>query len=172
MVFIIGSLLYLLVTGHDFLECVCYRRDKHELSHADHLEYSAAIIYLCGTLLFLIGSVFFLSQVDLITAGSYCFIIGSVLFFSAACINILQITEAGSVLTLQLQNATAVTFVVGSAIFAFASIPYLWQHFSHADQRILFTLVGWEFIIGSALFFAGGIFNFYRAYLAMLHHRQ
>ena len=171
-VFIFGSLLYLLVTGHDFLESICYQRNKSELSFWDRMEYCAALIYLFGTLLFLIGSIFFLTQVDLVKAGSYCFIVGSILFFIGACINVMQITQAGTMLTLQLQNATAITFIVGSAIFAFGSVPYLWQHFSSADQTVLFTLVGWEFIIGSILFFLGGVFNFYRAYLVVKHYNK
>ena len=170
-IFIIGSLLYLLVTGHDFLESICYRRSKVKKTFWDNIEFCAAVIYLIGTVLFLIGSLFFLSQVDAIKAGSYCFILGSILFFVGALINVLQITQTRSILIMQLQNATAVTFMVGSAIFAFGSVPYLWQHLDKADQTLLFTLVGWEFIIGSMLFLFGGIFNFYRAYLVMHHYR-
>ena len=171
-IFIFGSLLYLTVTGHDFLESMCYRKNKSELSFLDQMEFIAAFVYLFGTLLFLLGSVLFLSQVAWVKTGGYCFIFGSILFLVGACINVIQVAQAGSMLTLQLQNATAITFITGSVIFVFASIPYLWEQFSKADQTVLFTLVGWEFIIGSVLFFLGGIFNFYRAYLAELHYSQ
>ena len=168
--FIFGSLLYLLVTGHDLLEAITCRRTKSECTKWDNLELMAALIYVVGTILFIVGSIFFLSQIGLTAAGSYCFILGSILFFFGACINVMQITQTSSLPILQLMNATAITFVVGSAIFVFGSIPYLWSHLDKTDQSLVFTLVGWEFIIGSVFFFLGGVFNFIRAYLSYQQH--
>ena len=136
LIFIIGSLLYLFVTGHDLLEVVNYRRTQTKLSLWDQLELSTAVSYLIGTIAFIVGSIFFLSQIGLTAAGSYCFIIGSILFFVGSCINAMQIVRAGSKTTLQLMNATAITFIVGSTIFVFGSIPYLWDHLTEAAYAI------------------------------------
>jgi hypothetical protein len=73
-----------------------------------------------------VGSVFFLSAVGWVTAGAWTFVIGSLLFVLGACVNVRQIVRADSKLTLQLMNLTALTFVVGSVLFAVASISYLW----------------------------------------------
>ena len=62
-IFIVGSLLYLLVTSHDFLETLHHRHNKTEITLWDKLEAFSALIYLIGTLLFVLGSVFF-SQPD------------------------------------------------------------------------------------------------------------
>jgi hypothetical protein len=124
--FFAGSLIYLVVTVHDLFEV---RRHWRKASPPDRwqlLDYIAASSYVWGTILFTVGSVFFLSAVGWIDAGAWCFIIGSLLFVLGACINVLQIVRAESKVTLQLMNLTAVTFVVGSVLFAVASVPYLW----------------------------------------------
>jgi hypothetical protein len=55
-----------------------------------------------GTILFAVGSVFFLSTVGWFEAGIWCFVFGSLLFVLAACINVLQIVKSDSIMTLQL----------------------------------------------------------------------
>eukprot|EP01024_Parvocaulis_polyphysoides_P041376 TRINITY_DN37945_c0_g1_i2.p8 TRINITY_DN37945_c0_g1~~TRINITY_DN37945_c0_g1_i2.p8 ORF type:complete len:148 (+),score=13.51 TRINITY_DN37945_c0_g1_i2:476-919(+) len=85
-------------------------------------------------------------------------------FLVGACVNVVQIVEAGSILSMQLLNATAICFVVGSVMFAVASIPYLWKLDGSHIQDTLFTYVAWQYIVGSILFFLGGLFNFYRAF--------
>jgi hypothetical protein len=84
-----------------------------------------------------------------------------------ACINVLQIVEAGSLLTLQLMNLTAVTFVVGSVLFTVASIPYLWSLPDEVTERTVFAFLAWQYLVGSVLFLFGGIFNYWRAYVVM-----
>lgn len=163
-IFFGGSLLYLIVTVHDLLESIIYWNKSTGLDKEHWLEFIAARVYVAGTLLFIVGSILFLSSVGMITGGAWCFIIGSFLFFLGACVNVLQITQAGSTLTLQLLNATAITFVVGSILFLVASVPYLWQVADQSDRFELFTYLAWQYIFGSILFFAGGVFNFCRAY--------
>ncbi|MGX1096773.1 YrhK family protein [Amorphus sp. MBR-141] len=163
--FFAGSLLYLLVTGHDMAELV--RHHRHRGAPADvweKLEFWAGASYLAGTLLFVVGSVLFLSSVGLTTAGAWCFIAGSLLFVAGAVINVLQIVQADDLVTLQLMNLTALTFVVGSVLFAVASIPYLWDFASEGDSRTLDGFLAWQYLVGSGLFFAGGLINYRRAY--------
>lgn len=104
-------------------------------------------------------------------AGSWCFIVGSVLFLVGAFINVIQIIQAGSMVTLQLMNATAICFTVGSVIFLVGSIPYLWPSSHHVVPQELYAYLAWEYIAGSILFLLGGLFNFIRAYLANSHYR-
>lgn len=141
-----------------------YLRSQNLLSIWDWLEFLAANVYVIGTILFIIGSLFFLSHIDMIVAGSWCFIIGSFLFLIGACINIVEITKANSLVKLQLLNITAIMFALGSTLFLVASIPYLWQPLNFEEQPLLFTYVGWEYIVGSLLFLIGGIINYYRLY--------
>lgn len=162
-----GSLLYLVVTVHDLAEV-------HRHWHADsthgrerQLEYIAAASYTLGTVLFTVGSVFFLSTVDWVIPGAWCFVLGSLLFVLGACINVLQIVGSRSLLTLQLMNLTAVSFVVGAVLFTVASIPYLWTIEAAADRIALHTFLAWQYVAGSVLFFTGGVFNYRRAAAVM-----
>ena len=85
-----AGVLYLIVTGHDYLEVRRHWRDPGARDRSEKLEYTAAASYLVGTVLFTVGSVFFLSYVGWYTAGAWCFIIGSLLFVLGACVNVLQ----------------------------------------------------------------------------------
>jgi hypothetical protein len=170
--FFFGSLLYLVVTGHDAIEVWRSRRDMTGRSIRGLLEVIAAGGYLIGTLLFAIGSILFLSSVGLTTAGAWFFVFGSLLFVIAASVNVLQIVEASSLRTLQLMNLTAVSFVAGSVLFTVASIPYLWSIDSAADQREIDAYLAWQYLFGSALFLLGGVFNYWRACLVINEHKQ
>ncbi|TPW29707.1 hypothetical protein FJU08_12895 [Martelella alba] len=164
-IFFFGSLLYLLVTGHDLLEVFKHARQRDGSATLwDRLEFWAAWTYVVGTLLFVAGSLFFLSAIGFYTAGAWCFIVGSVLFVVGAVINVLQIVEADDLVTLQMMNLTALTFVVGSVLFAVASIPYLWEFASTADETRLDGFLAWQYLFGSGLFFVGGLMNYRRAY--------
>jgi len=165
--FFIGSLLYLIVTVHDLAEVWhnWQTTDRHDRKAI--LEYIAAASYVLGTILFTVGSIFFLSNVGLIIIGAWFFVIGSMLFVVGACINVLQIIHSQNLLTLQLMNLTAVTFVVGSVLFTVASVPYLWHLKSTYDHRILDIFLAWQYLVGSVLFFMGGVFNYWRAYVVI-----
>lgn len=167
-VFILGSLLYLVVTGHDMFDVWRNARIRKGPSTLQvGLEYIAALAYLVGTLLFTMGSVFFLSAVGLFTAGAWCFVIGSLLFVLGATVNVLQIVKAEDLLTLQLMNLTALTFVTGSVLFAVASIPYLWHVDTPYDREKINTFLAWQYVVGSTLFFLGGVFNYWRAWIVV-----
>ncbi len=168
--FFTGSLLYLIVTVHDFAEVRRYWSKNHHHDRDQILEFTAAVGYMWGTILFILGSVFFLSYVGWIKAGAWCFIFGSLLFVLAACINVLQIVKSDSITTLQLMNLTAVSFVVGSVLFTVASVPYLWKVQAESDRTTLYAYLAWQYLIGSLLFFTGGVFNYRRAYLIMREH--
>jgi hypothetical protein len=64
-------------------------------------------------------------------------------------------------------NLTAVTFVVGSVLFAVASVPYLWGVKTEPIRTTLYAFLAWQYLIGSVLFFMGGVFNYWRAYVVM-----
>ncbi|MDZ7760685.1 MAG: YrhK family protein [Desulfovermiculus sp.] len=163
--FFLGSLLYLVVTVHDFVEVHFHWRTSGPHDSKSLLEYVAAASYVLGTVLFTVGSIFFLSQVGWTIAGAWFFVIGSLLFVIGACINVLQIIYSQNLLTLQLLNLTAVAFVVGSVLFTVASVPYLWHFKSAYDSKILDAFLAWQYLVGSLLFFTGGVFNYWRAYV-------
>jgi len=171
--FVTGSLIYSVVTGHDLLESSRYLLSRKKgVTSWNWLELLAALLYFSGTILFVVGSFCFLSAVGLIITGAWCFIIGSFLFVIGACISVMQIIQAGTLITLQLMNATAITFILGSVLFLVASIPYLWQISDASVREEIFYYAAWEYMVGSFLFFAGGGFNFYRAKQAMHYHHQ
>jgi hypothetical protein len=165
--FFAGSLIYLLVTVHDLLEVLRNWRESSVPRTGRVLDSIAALSYVWGTILFTVGSIFFLSAVGWVTAGAWTFVIGSLLFVLGACVNVLQIVRADSKLTLQLMNLTALTFVVGSVLFAVASIPYLWPAAPEPFERTLFAFLAWQYLTGSLLFFLGGLFNYWRAYVVV-----
>lgn len=171
-VFFGGSLIYLIVTVHDLFEALAYMRSRKSASIWQRLELFAACVYVTGTVLFIIGSLFFLSEVDLVASGSWCFIVGSLLFFIGAFINVIQIIQAGSMFTLQLMNVTAICFTIGAIIFLLGSVPYLWTDQLSAIQQKLYRYLAWEYITGSIFFLVGGVFNYYRAYLANKHYKK
>lgn len=166
--FIVGSLMYLLVTGHDMAEVLeRIRRNPGRRPIWHKIDFTAAVTYVAGTLLFLLGSVFFLSRVGLYAAGAWCFVVGSLFFVIGATINVLQIVRAADLVTLQLMNLTALTFVAGSLLFTVASIPYLFSIESAQDMRTIDAFLAWQYLIGSVLFLAGGIINYTRACLVV-----
>ncbi len=165
--FFFGSLLYLIVTVHDLVEATGYRRRLGLADRDTRREYFAALSYVIGTLLFTFGSVFFLSVISWVTIAAWFFVIGSLLFVLGACINVLQITKAADLITLQLMNLTAISFVVGSVLFTVASIPYLWTVRAPADRTLIDAFLAWQYLVGSILFLAGGVFNYWRAWLVM-----
>ena len=164
--FIVGSLLYLLVTGHDLVEVIRHRRRVRRTESArDRLEALSAICYVAGTVLFVLGSVCFLSSVGRFDLGAWSFVIGSALFLGGSVIDVLMVTGEPRVDVLQLMNLTALTFVTGSVLFLVASVPYLFQFDAAADERKVDSLVAAQYVWGSLLFLAGGFFNYFRARL-------
>jgi hypothetical protein len=166
-IFFVGSLIYLVVTVHDLLEVRRHWRTTDHHGRDAILEYVAAASYVWGTILFTAGSIFFLSAVGRFHAGAWTFVIGSLLFVVGACINVLQIVQSRSIITLQLMNLTAVSFVVGSVLFTVASVPYLWDVKTPSDRTTLYAFLAWQYLTGSLLFFMGGVFNYWRAYVVM-----
>jgi hypothetical protein len=166
-VFFGGSLIYLVVTVHDLRAVYGFWHKTPHLGLGQSLEYIAASAYVFGTILFTVSSVFFLTEAGMFRAGAWCFVMGSLMFVMGACINVLQILNSGSIITLQLMNLTAVSFVMGSLLFTVASVPYLWEIQSAADKDVLYTFLAWQYLIGSVLFFIGGVFNYWRAFMVM-----
>ena len=72
--------------------------------------------------MFIIGSIFFLPEVDYIIAGSWLFVFSSVAFLGGAIINVVMMYNEASPLMVQLKNFTAINFIVGSAMFIVGSL--------------------------------------------------
>lgn len=159
--FFFGSVLYLIVTGHDLLEVFKYWRTHDTDTFADRIEMLCATSYVFGSVLFVVGSIFFLPSLHTAVPGCWCFIIGSALFVIGGFVNILQVVEAPSLIYMQLFNFTVAQFVVGSALFLVATIPYLWHLAAPAEYRIS-TLAASMFLFASILFFTGGVAIYYR----------
>ena len=85
------------------------------------------------------------------------------LFAVGAVVNVLQVVRAPDRNILQLMNLTAITFVTGSMLFAVASIPYLFDLQSSADERTIDAFLASQYVLGSVLFLLGGWFNYRRA---------
>ena len=170
--FIAGSLIYLAVTANDFMETVNHYRHHPLQGKKTMLEFITSTGYVVGCILFLVGSALFLPKVELEGWGAWCFIVGSALFAVGATINITQITQAGSLVTLQLLNAVAITFVIGSILFLVAAIPYLWPSHQSPLSHTLHTYLAAQFIFASVLFLLGGLVNFYRSYRSHHLHRN
>lgn len=168
--FIIGSLIYLAVALHDFAETLIHYRHNRQHDRKTILEFLALTGYVIASMLFLLGSVCFLPDVLKEAWGAWCFIIGSALFAAGATISVTQITEAGTLIGLQLLNAVAICFVIGSILFLVPSIPYLWSVDQSNITQKLFTYLAGQFIFASVLFLGGGVANFYRAY--RIHHHR
>jgi hypothetical protein len=165
-VFLVASLMYMAVTGHDLLEVVRHRATLQRTPTIwDRVEAWAAASYVTGSVLFAVGSVFFMPAVGWFSAGAVCFIVGSLLFVCGAVINVLQIIQAPNLRILQYMNLIAITFVTGSVLFLVASIPYLFSLQSAADTRTVDAFLATQYVVGSALFLLGGAFNYVRARL-------
>ena len=162
-VFFGGSILYLIVSGHDFAEVLVGYRHGELLSRMERSEFAAAVAYLSGTILFLLGSLFFLSWIDRVQVGAWCFIVGSLLFVLGSSINILQVPAKSKRGNLQMINLTAVTFVSGSILFTVASVPYLWHFTGKGDRQILDAFLAAQYLVGSILFSVGGVTNAFRS---------
>ncbi|MBH02544.1 MAG: hypothetical protein CMP08_00160 [Xanthomonadales bacterium] len=159
--FFAGSLLYLLVTGHDLLEVHQYWRAHPTHTGADTIERIAAWSYVLGTLAFVVGSLCFLPSLEWISLGAVCFIAGSIAFIVGGLVNVLQVVEAPSLLYMQLFNVTVALYLIGSALFTVASIPYLW-HLADPADTLITRFAAAQFVTGSLLFFAGGVVTYYR----------
>lgn len=165
--FFIGSILYLIVTTHDLFEVANHLRRDRGAGRNERLELVAAFAYQTGTVLFTVGSLLFLSWFDQIFWGAWCFIVGSFQFVVGAAVNVLQVPEKGPKSSLQLVNLTAVTFVTGSVLFLVASVPYLWNVAGDGLEDTLDAFLASQYLVGSFLFLAGGITNYFRAYIYM-----
>ena len=46
-------------------------------------------------------------------------------------------------------------------------MPYLWPPEPEPFRRTLYAFLAWQYLIGSVLFFSGGLFNYWRAYIVV-----
>jgi len=161
--------VYLAVLIDDIFEVRQFWPKHRDVSVSRLLELTALTSYIIGTLLFVAGSLFFLSWWGWFTVGAWTFVIGSGCFVFGAAINELMIIRASSPVTLQLMNLTAMTFITGSLLFLLASVPYLWQFDSTSDKHLVDAYLAWQYLIGSVLFLIGGALNHKRSSLVRKH---
>ena len=165
-IFVVGSLLYMGVTGHDLFEVLRYRRAHGTRGHDEpNLQVAAAIGYVTGGALHLGSDWIYLFDPTLVRPSAWLSLIGSVLFLVAGVFNVLGVVNAPSRQIMQLTNLTAVSFVMGSVLFTVGSFPDFWHEATVNDRDDLMAFVAWLYIIGSAVFLAGGVFNYRRAVL-------
>eukprot|EP00121_Abeoforma_whisleri_P005305 Awhi_evm1s4805 len=169
--FIIGSILYLLVAIHDVYEAVINWIHKDTTVSAIHFfEFLAAVAYFTGSIIFIIGSVFFLESISKVVAGSWLFIVGSLIFCLGSMINIGQMWTVVSPLMIQLLNATAVNFLVGSLFFILGSVFFIIPFENEVDSYNMYVYAGWLFIAGSICFTAGALINGVRSLYSSRFH--
>ena len=159
-IFIVASVLYITVSGHDLIEIISGGKP-------DWKELVAATSYVIGAGCFIAGSSFFLPHVELYTAGAWNFIIGSFLFVVGAVVNSIQLFASPTRKTAFLANLVAVSFVVGSTLYLSASVPYLSAFDTDRDLEKTYQYLAMLYIAGSLLFTLGGVLNIYRAKLIM-----
>eukprot|EP00951_Prasinocladus_malaysianus_P001562 scaffold10798_cov44-Prasinocladus_malaysianus.AAC.1 len=130
------------------------------------IEWIVAVLYTVGSVIFVIGSCFFLPEpyARFPHAGAWMFVWGSVLFGVGAIINIMQRYTVTSSLTIQLLNAVAIQFLVGSILFLVASVVYLleWGPVSQYALDVAHSFAAWLLTVASILFTTGGLSNMAR----------
>lgn len=154
-IFTIGLFISLALNLHDFYEVIQRYTDKKVFGFWNYLEISAVLLYLLGTINYLIGNYYFIFKPSDEWSAGFYFIVGSLIFTIAAIINLMLVTTEYSYHKLMLMNANAACNIIGSLLFVVGSIPYLWTNFS----LNLDTLMAYQFIFGSIAFFIGSIFS-------------
>ena len=158
-IFVVASVLYVIVAIHDYYVI--------QFIHASitkwvWIDRSAAWSYITGSTLFIAGSIFFLPTVANYTAGAWTFIIGSTMFVAGAMLHGLQIYEAETQWDSQYLLLSAMLYILGSALFLVASIPYLLNLESVEDTTAIDAFAAGVYLFGSLCFFVGGALNFRR----------
>eukprot|EP00121_Abeoforma_whisleri_P011870 Awhi_evm1s10953 len=77
-----------------------------------------------------------------------------------------------SPIMVQLLNATAVCFLVGSVLFILGSIIFLFTFTCPSDAELLYEYAGWLFIAGSILFTVGALVNGWRSFRGCQFHNE
>ncbi|PTW58738.1 YrhK-like protein [Breoghania corrubedonensis] len=163
--FVVGSLIYLLVTTQDFFEIQQRLAERGASPARERLEAAAAWLYLVATVFVLMGSFCFTALIDRKAAGGLIFLVGSMAFFIGGALNISQITPDVPMRARQMMNLTAFSFSSGALLFAVASVPYLWIRPGGVNTEAIKTYLAWQYVIGSALFLMGGVTNQIRLHL-------
>ncbi|MDJ1176719.1 YrhK family protein [Roseofilum capinflatum] len=135
---------------------------------AGHLHFAwesiNAILYLVGGLAFIVGSVFFLPVYErLANTGVWIYLFGSFLYLIVTLHDLLE-----SMNHLRSQNPVKVMDLCEF----FSAMVYLWKIVDPPIKVELFTYMAWEYIVGSFLFFTGGIFNYYRIFKVTKHYQK
>lgn len=163
--FLAASLTYLVVNVHDLAEIRRFWKSHNSHSGDELLEYIAGISYLMGTLSFVFGRLCSFPSIAWYDTSAWLFIAGSLLFVLGAGVNVYLVVKAESVQLLQLMNLTSISFIIGSVLYALASVPYLLAFESANDHLLVKNFLAWQYMIGSLLFMLGGMSNYWRAYI-------
>lgn len=151
--FCAGSVCFLLLNGYALLSLARSWRDDGPHGFGDRINLTSAIAYTVAALVFVAGRLFFVRGNGTgQAAGALLSVAGSVLFVLAGLINIIQVVEWTNLLAMQLFNLTVAFFLLGSALFAVASVPWLW---SLDGATRLQTLTAAQFLVASVAFLLG-----------------
>lgn len=153
-----ASILYIIVSAYDCVEIFYHPSDT------PFIDAGAAASYLMGAIEFLFGSVLFLPTVGKCDTGALCFVVGSLLFVAGAVLNVMQIFQAPSARAAQYLFLTAVCCIIGSTMFAVASVPYLFSFENAKDEELICRWLAQQYIVGSLFFLLGGLINGFRAH--------
>lgn len=151
-----GAVIYFWVTFNDFIEVIRYWHYNKTKGQTNYMEYTTSGLYACGTLLFVIGNCVSLPFIDHTEAGAWLYITGAALYVFSGLVNVLQIVEAPSLISLQLFNFTLVFFILGSTLFFVSTIPYLWS-LSGSAANDFKNLSAGQYLAGSLFFIFGGM---------------
>jgi len=115
-------------------------------------------------LIFVVGCVLFLSYLwsEYGIIGAWCFIIGSAGFTLGSTLSMLLTCGDLSSLPDKLAHGIGVCYFVGSILFEFGSVIYLYSG-NGCDQACrfnVFTYAAAEFLVGSSFYFFGSFLNF------------
>jgi len=172
VLYVVGSAIYAVVCSFTLWEAI------HEKGIAS-FEAGENFLYATGSWAYLLGSVLYypgedqykqleaLQDVSFVQysnlfarelSGTILFIVGSFLFAFAAFTNALNQRKFGEWSSRMLTIVTAL-YLGGSILFAMGSVGFLPNI---GSNTMLLCLAAWCFVVGSCLFFTGGILSLWR----------
>lgn len=172
IIFVVGSAFYVVV-------CTFTLAEAYVEKGVCSWEFCENSLYLLGSWLYLIGTVFYWPEdaqiVDVVQQcslaqyynlfspefeGTLLFIAGSGLFTMAAFTNALS-QRTSDELASRLLTAVTTLYMIGSILFVVGSVAFLPDH---GCDGAMIRLGAWTFIVGSALFLVGAVLSLYRTH--------
>ncbi|KAL6629578.1 hypothetical protein ACP70R_029343 [Stipagrostis hirtigluma subsp. patula] len=170
----LGLVGVLAVNAHDLLAHVAGVDYRLGLAGIDAqlalVELAVPAVQIVGTLLTLIGVIFFEIQMErgyrhgLTRHGLNLLIAGPALWCLGSVHNICQVYERASGHVQLLQKSVQVPFLLGSTLFLIAGVVNRHDRHSHSAFTLLGRSWAWFCLFGSLLFLAGGVLNLLKVF--------